>query len=269
MFGEAAKIMMPMLQQAMFSINDKKNMWNVNGKLANSRLIGYLPGGKTQSGYSHSLGFGKTSGRFNFNIGEDLANSKYNTRDMGYFTNANYLDHNAWVGYRWIKPKNWYNNIYLNFNAYYSSRLSPSSYQNANFNVNVNGQLKNLWHVGALVGYEPKYNDFYEPREEGYMFRGWSNYFIDGWFETNNAKKYNLYMELMFVKRSLFNSERYNFNLTNRYRFSDKFSVSHANLRKATINNVGFAGLVNFNDANPANDTVVFGRRDPELSKIL
>ncbi|HUR67288.1 MAG TPA: DUF5916 domain-containing protein, partial [Chitinophagaceae bacterium] len=148
----------------LFSINDKKNMWNVNGKVANSRLIGFLPGGKTQSGYSHSLGLGKTSGRFNFNIGQDLTDDKFNSRDMGFFTNNNFLDHYAWVGYRWTKPTKLYNNIYMNFNAYYSRRLKgPSSFQNANFNANVNGQLKNLWYVGALVGYEPKYNDFYEP----------------------------------------------------------------------------------------------------------
>ncbi|MBC7874123.1 MAG: carbohydrate binding family 9 domain-containing protein, partial [Ferruginibacter sp.] len=238
----------------LFSINDKKNMWNVNGKIANSRLIGYLPGGKTQSGYSHSVGFGKTSGRFNFSVGEELANSKFNTRDMGYFTNANYIDHYAYAGYRWIKPKIWYNNIYLNFNAYYSRRLSPGTFQNANINANVNGQLKNLWYVGALVGYEPKYNDFYEPRKEGRMFRGWSNYFVDAWFETNNAKKYSLYSELMYIKRSLFNSERYNFTLSNRYRFNNKLSVNHRLNIAPQNDNTGFASIV-------GND-VIFGRRD-------
>ena len=239
---------------AMFSINDKKNMWNVNGKVANSRLIGYLPDGKTQSGYSHSLNFGKTSGRFNFNIGEELANSKYNTRDMGYFTNANYVDHYAWFGYRWTKPKGIYNNIYLNLNAYYSRRLSPGKFQNANFNANVNGQLKNLWSVGALVGYEPENNDFYEPRKEGRVFRGWSNYFLDAWFETNNAKKYSVYTEIQYVKRNLFNSEKYSLNLNNRYRFSNKLSISHSLNLSPQNNNTGFADIV-------GND-VIFGMRD-------
>jgi hypothetical protein len=155
----------------LFSINDKKNMWNVSGKVATSNLVGALPNGKYKSGYSHSFNFGKTSGRFNFNINEDLTNKKFNSNDLGYFTTTNYIDHYAWVGYRWNKPKGWYNNIYLNFNTYYSRRLAPSTYQNANFNINVNGQMKNLWFVGALFGYDFAYNDFYEPRVPGKMFR--------------------------------------------------------------------------------------------------
>jgi len=238
----------------LFSLNDKKNMWNVSGKVANSRLIGYLPDGKTQSGYSHSLSFSKTSGRFNFNIGQDLTNSKFNSNDLGYFTMTNFVDHYLWAGYRWNKPTSWYNRINLNFNTYYSRRLSPGTFQNANINANVNGQLKNLWFVGVMAGYEPKYNDFYEPRKAGRVFRGWSNYFIDAWVETNSAKKYSLYSELMYVKRSLFNSERYNFNISNRYRFSNKLSVSHRMNLGPQNNNTGFAAI--------SGNEVIFGKRD-------
>lgn len=241
---------------ALFSLNDKKNMWNVNGKFASSNLVGYLPGNKTLSGYSHSVGFGKTSGRFNFNVGQDLTNDKFNSNDLGYFTFGNTLDHYAWMGYRWIKPTKWYNNIYLNFNVFYSRQLKPSIYRSANFNVNVNSQLKNLWYVGSLVGYEPEYNDFFEPRKAGYVFRGWSNYFLDFWFETNNAKKYGLYAEAFYVKRNLFNSERYNFNMSNRYRFNDKLSVNHRINLQPQNNNTGFAGF------DPNTGEPVMGKRD-------
>lgn len=241
----------------LFDFNNKKNMWNVGGKVANSRLIGYLPGGETQSGYTHSIYFGKTSGRFNFNIGEDLVDNKFNSNDLGYFTFNNSLDHYAWFGYRWIKPSKWYNNIYLNLNAWYSRQLTPSYYRNANFNANVNGQLKNLWYVGALVGYEPKYNDFFESRT-GRIFKGWSDYFVDGWFQTNSAKKYNLYSELLYVGRSLFASKRYQFNFQQRYRFSSKFTVIHGMYLEPQTDNVGFA---NHYDALGA-PTYYFGRRD-------
>ena len=241
---------------ALFSFNDKKNMWNINGKAASSNLIGYLPGGKTLRGYSHSLGLGKTSGPFNFNVGQDLTNDKFNSNDLGYFTFGNTLDHYGWAGYRWIKPKKWYNNIYLNFNVFYSRQLKPSVYRSANINVNVNSQLKNLWYVGALVGYEPKYNDFFEARKEGYVFPGWSNYFLDVWFETNGAKKYGLYADAFYVKRSLFGSERYNLILSNRYRFNDKFSLSHRINFQPQNNNTGFAGF------DAVTGEPVMGKRD-------
>lgn len=240
----------------LFDFFDKKNMWNVGGKVANSNLIGYLPGGKTQSGYSHTAYFSKASGRFNFNLQQELTNNKFNSNDLGYFTFNNFLDHNLWVGYRWTKPGKFYNNIYLNFNAYYSRRVTPAAYRSANFNANVNGQLKNLWYVGLFLGHEPKFNDFNEPRREGYVFKGWSDYFIGTWFQTNNSKKYNIYTELYFVSRSLFHSKKYQVNFNQRYRFSNKFTVRHGINFEPQTNNAGFASI-----DNSTND-IIFGRRN-------
>jgi len=239
---------------ALFSLNDKKNMWNVSGKVANSRLMGYLPGGKTQSGYSHSFSMSKTSGRFNFNAGQELTNAKFNSNDLGYFTMTNFLDHYLWMGYRWIKPRSFYNNLYLNFNIYYSRRLDPGTFQSASVNANINGQMKNLWYVGALAGYEPKNNNFYEPRVPGRVFRGWSNYYTNLWFETNSAKKYGVYSEIMYIQRSLFNSTRFDFTLNNRYRFNNKLTVSHRVNYAPQKDNVGFAAI--------SGNDVIFGRRN-------
>lgn len=245
----------------LFSLNDKKNTWNVSGKAAFSNLVGYLPDGKTQSGYSHNLSFGKTSGRFNFNVGQELTNNQFNSNDLGYFTFTNFIDHFAWMGYRWTKPSKWYNNFRVNVNGYYSRRLKPGSFQSANFNINANGQLKNLWFAGALFGYEPESNNYYEPRVQGRVFRGWSNYFMNGWFETNNAKKYTLYTEVLYIKRNLFSSERYNFGFQNRYRFNNKLTISHTINIAPQTNNTGFAGF----DGND----IIFGKRDVKTVENL
>ncbi len=238
----------------LFDFNDKKNMWNVGGKIANSRLINAGPGGKTISGYDHNIYFGKTSGRFNFSLTQELSNDKFNTNDLGYFTFNNFLDHSLWAGYRWIKPTSWYNNIYFNFNAYYSRQLTPSAYRSANVNVNVNGQLKNLWYAGISLAYEPEYNDFNEPRVAGRFFRGWKSRIADAWFQTNEAKKYMLYMELLYVDRSLFNGKRYQYNFTQRYRFNNKLSITHNLYAEPQANNIGFAAI--------DGSDVIFGRRD-------
>lgn len=238
----------------LFDFNDKKNTWNVGGKVATSNLIGYLPGNRTKTGYAHMLYFGKISGKFNFNVSQELSDSKYNNNDLGYFTINNFLDHYTWAGFRWIKPTSWYNNVRLNFNAFYSRRLLPADYRAANFNVNVNGQLKNLWYVGMLVGYEPEFNDFYEPRMEGRVFKGWSSLFFDGWFETNSSKKYSVYSEILYVTRNMMNSKRYELEVGQRYRFSDRFSISQGIELEPQTNNVGFAAI--------SGNDVIFGRRD-------
>jgi hypothetical protein len=230
-------------------------MWNVGGNFFTSNLYG-LPGQKTISGYSHNIYFGKTSGRFNFNITENLTDKNFNSNDLGYFTYNNFIDHYLWAGYRWIKPTNWYNNLYLNFNFSYSRQLFPAMYRNANININVNGQLKNLWYVGALIGYEPRYNDFNEPRMPGRVFKGWSDHFIDAWFQTNSSKKYNLNGEVLYIARSLYKGKRYFINLSQKFRFNHKFSVSYGLSMEPQTANVGFATI------DGSTNDIIFGKRN-------
>lgn len=239
---------------ALFSLNDKTNTWNIGGKAGTSNLMNYLPDGKTKRGYTGNIYFGKTSGHFNFNVSQTLTDSKYQINDLGYFTFNNFTESNLWMGYSWTKPSNWYNQLRLNFNAGYSRRLKPSVYQNANFNLNVNGQLKNLWHTGFMLGYEPSGNNFYEPHVEGRFFKGWSSVFVDAWTETNNAKKYQFYTEFFYVARSYFSSKKYQLNMAHRYRFTDKLSVRYAIYIEPQKENVGFADFL-------GND-IIFGKRN-------
>ena len=74
---------------ALFDLNDKKNTWNVGGNVSVSNLL--FGKGKNITGYAHSLYFGKTSGRFNFTVYQELFNDKYDKSDMGYVTNNNFL----------------------------------------------------------------------------------------------------------------------------------------------------------------------------------
>lgn len=239
---------------ALFDINSKNNMWNIGGKIANSNLVGYLPQNKTQSGYSHTIYLGKTSGRFNFNIQQELVTSKFNSNDLGYFTFNNYIDHNLSMGYKWIVPGHWYNRIFLNFNTSYSRRLNPGDFQNASINTSLNTQLKNLWWIGGSIGFEPKSQDFYEARVQGRMFRRPGSAFVNGWFNTNDAKKYFISLNMFFSQRTVSKSRRYDVNFSHRYRFNNKLSIGHELNTQFQPNNVGYATL--------QNDDIIFGSRN-------
>ncbi len=241
---------------ALFDFYDKKNKWNIGGKVGTSNLMGYLPGGKTQTGYTHSIYFGKVSGRFNFNVYEDLTDANYDINDLGYISTTNFLDHGLWMGYKWIKPSKWYNNLRLNFNANYSRRLKPTAYQNANFNMNVNGQLKNLWYAGISTGYEPVPYDYYEARVPGRVFKGWSDYFADVWAETNSAKKYSGYGEVLYAVRKMMNGKRLDLSLQQQYRFNQKFTLIHNVFTGLQPNNVGFAAI------DDSTHDIIFGLRN-------
>ena len=246
---------------ALFELNDKKNTYNLGGKFAVSNLVNYLPDGKTQTGFSHELHFQKTSGNFNFNLSQERTDNKYNCNDLGYFTNNNYLNHYLWLGYHWIKPKNWYNRINLNVNnnlSFLAQKIEPISetYQSASFNVNANVQSKKLWYLGVFAGYSFPKNDFYEPRTPGWFFKRGATVDWSTWFESNNSKKYSFTVQV-FNRNSIDFYKGFNMDLffMQSMRFNNKLSVSQSIDFNPSFNNMGYTYIDGNTDIN-------FARRD-------
>lgn len=251
---------------ALFDFNNKKNTFNWNGKFALSQII--TPA-HTDKGYSHNLGFGKTGGRWNFQLGQELADEKYNINDMGILYNNNYIDYSLWTGYRWLKPGSWYNSIQVNFNAFYNQLFKRftgqkvnSMYQSFNTNTNANVQLKNLWWAGVFLGYAPEGNDFYEPRKESYSFRTSLRKQYSAWVETNSAKKYYVSLNYFLAKRSLFNSATHQINFSHRYRFNDKISMRQDLYYSPASNDAGFYDPRDANGNKVVTDDILFARRN-------
>lgn len=244
---------------ALVDLYDKKNMWNVGGNVSISNT--FVPGTAT-TGYAHSIYFGKVSGQFNFNVWQDLFDDKYDKTDMGYYTNNNTMDQGIWMGYSWIKPTRWYNQFRINMNMFYSrlvkgideQKRSEMMYQNASINININGQLKNLWWVGANLNGGPKRHDFYEPRVYGKVFTDKPRMYANIWWESNYAKKLSFGGNLSLGKGTYFNRTLYSFGLFGKIRFSSKFSIDHQMAIDGTNNQAGFAAVDNGN--------VYFSKRD-------
>ena len=248
---------------ALFDFNDKKNKWNIGGNVSFSNLLG--KDGKNTTGYAHRIYFGKTSGRFNFNIWQDLFNNKYDKSDFGYFTNNNTMDQGAWAGYKWIKPKSWYNQIRINTNFYYSRLVTPIDilkrkemmYQNASINFNFNAQTKKLWWFGANINGGPKRNDFYEPRYYGRVFQDKGRINANLWWESNSAKKLSWGGSLYAGTGGVFKRKNTEYNLYGKIRFSSKFSVDNSVNISSSKNQAGWAANISAN-----RDTIIFSRRN-------
>jgi len=236
---------------AMFDFNNKKNTYNWNGRVSLSRLIGQKI--QNGTGYLHELEFAKRGGRFNFELGHEVVDPNYNIADMGFFTATNYIENTLWLSYRWVKPGTWFNQLRINYNLGHSMRFKGGEYQYLFTNVNSNAQLKNLWWVGAFVGYNPEGNDFFEARN-GQSFRTSERWNFESWVETNSAKKYSVRSSVFASFLKLQNGRNLNVSLGQKYRFSDKLSVSHRIVYQPFSNNVGFDGF--------EGSTSVFALRD-------
>lgn len=248
----------------LLDLNNKKNTYNLNGKLAVSQIYG--PSQKTSVGQAHIIGFNKAGGNWRFQLLEDATDAKYDINDMGILFNNNYLDHYFWTSYRWQKPTSWYNRIQVNFNAYYSRLYSKvqdqkinSRFQVFTTNVNANMQLKNLWFVAMYVGYVSEGNDFYEPRITGSSFKTPQRIQFNPSLATNSAKKYYVNFDYFFAIRSLFNSPNHRINFSQRYRFNDKFSITQQVRYNPTINDAGYYSQ--YFENNTLKD-IIFSRRN-------
>ncbi len=235
-----------------FNLNNKKNEYNWNGKIALSNR--YNKGTAPVSGYMHNLGFGKISGRFIFQFNQELTDEKYDPNDLGILFKNNYLDHYFYIGYHINKPGKWYNNLHFNNNFSYSRRYRPDVYQNFNYNGNINGQLKNLMQTGININYNPKGNDFYEPRVANRFFKTPSGASLTAWMITNTSKKYSVYFEASMGYKNLFHNNFYEISVENKYRFTDKFSIGNELNLSPSINQVGFADITS--------SDIIFSRRD-------
>jgi hypothetical protein len=248
---------------ALFDFNDKKNTWNVGGSVSFSNIIDT----KTTTGYAHSIYFGKTSGRFNFNIWQELTNARYDKSDLGYFTNNNTMDQGIFAGYNWIKPSKWYNQLRVNVNTFYSRLVTPIDllkrkdlmYQKLGINLNGNAQLKNLWMVGFNINGSPAgQNDFYEPRVTGRVFRDRGRIGMYMFWNSNEAKKLSWGGNVFTGTGGIFKRKRLDAGLNGKIRFSSKFSVDHTISLENVGNQTGFAAI-QYNGNNP--DTIIFSRR--------
>lgn len=251
----------------LFDLNDKTNTWNVGGVIGMSALLGQ--NNKNVMGYTHNFYFGKTSGRFNFNVWQELSDAKYDKSDMGYFTNNNTMDQGVWMGYSWIKPTKWYNQLRVNFNGWYSRLVTPldavkgrdKMYQGAGFSTNVNGQLKNLWWVGININGGPANNDFYEPRVAGRVFSNKGRIGLNAWWNSNEAKKYSWGGNLFVGTGGVFVRKSFDWGLYGKIRFNSKFSVDHNISTENAKNQPGWAAVL-WANAPGQTDTVIFSRRN-------
>lgn len=239
----------------MWDLYDKQVDWNVWGWVNHSRLSDYEQVGKTTTGNLYSLFLGKFKGRFNFEVHRHFADQYYSQRDLGFFNNNNYIEHGIWAGYKWLKPKSIYNNIYVNFNANYSEMHKPRDYQNFRINANVNGQLKNLWNLGFNGDWRPESQDFYEPRRSGKMVKLPSSWMRGMWVSTNRAKKYSASMEIYHRSSAKYRSKGTEFYVGNNYRFSNKLSAGLTSYMEFFNRNLGFAFI------DKSTEQVVMGLR--------
>jgi hypothetical protein len=242
------------VSMALINLNDKTNTWNIGGKAGLSKLIGAGPNKSTINGYTQSIYFGKTSGRFNFQITSDLTDNKFDKNDLGFQNNNNFFDNGFYFGYNWNKPKKWYNNMGVNINGYISRLLTPIDalkqkghmLQEQFYAANFYGQTKKLWQWYSNFNIRTDGNDYYEARKAGQVFKraGRLNWYVN--ISSNEAKKYSISPEFAIRRNGQFkNAVGYILGMSQKIRLNQQFSVEHLISYDKGKNQVGYTARLN------------------------
>ena len=223
-----------------FSLNDKKNIWNIKGTGKMSNISS--PGTEDDAtGYSYNLKFGKQSGKFVYNFAQQLTDNQFNPNDLGILFNNNFFDNSIFGEINLYKGKKIYNEFHAFVQARYSQRYKPRAYQNVGLYSGMYMQFKNLWSINSNIEWNPEGNDFYEARN-GQVFKTSPYKFAGLEINSNRSKKYNAGGFTYFNLKDQFNGIGYDAGFYQNFRFSNKFSLGNDFSYQPRINYAGWVG---------------------------
>jgi hypothetical protein len=205
----------------LFNLNDKKNVYFLNG----SAKMSYLRDSTSRTGFNYELKTGKQSGTFTYSYLLQFADKNFDPSDMGFFTNNNFINQTVNLSYNIFKPGNWYNQWQNWTNVAYSRRVESTDYQSLNVMLGSYVQFKNFWSVETDINYNAAAHDYYESRS-AQMYKAPENFSVAVYVNPNRAKAYHLGGNFRYRAQSLFRGKEFNFYLYQNLRVNDRLGFN-------------------------------------------
>jgi hypothetical protein len=247
-----------------FSLNNKKNSYNISAKGAMSNNLSKTDTIANQYtdlfGFHYGVALNKTSGWFQAAIYQDAMNPTYNINDMGVTRQTNFIDRGLSMSVfqfnPWRKTLNSNATISVNQNENFTSHRTNSIHIELNTNVT----FRSFWNFWLGGNYDPIGDiDYYEPRVPGRIYLRPVGHTAWGGFNSDNRKKLTVNFNAYGGRTGLISptigyNPYFGFNFNPSLRASDKLTIS------ASVNyseDDGDRGFVNFDQ----NDDIIFGLR--------
>lgn len=206
-----------------FKLGTKSNKYQVDGFGAYSHKS--LPGDSVSNGYRYAVNVAKISGNFKFRLTQLVESDKYNPNDLGLLFSANEFTHSLSGSYEQFKPKN---KKIQNWGLYsfsqYSNTYKTKEFQYFLTNLEYDLLFKSRFFTFFFVEYKSDFNDFYEARTPGRVYKGPG--YIGGitGISTDYRKRLAADARIAYFDTHEFDMPYYEFKLFPRYRFNDHLS---------------------------------------------
>lgn len=250
----------------LYDIKTKDSKYGIDGGFAMSNVYN----GNEQNpvtGFEGDFEIGKLSGNHQYDLDFEFKTKKYDKNDLGFQRRNNIMEISGSYSYRIFEPKGKFNNytIFLWSNLRYlmkQDKDSPSYVEKSDlytenrvgFNFRATTKKQLSFGVNANTGVGKQYN-YFEPRVDGRFFKENPSAGFNQWISTDFSKKFAIDVNYFYGFR--FDEARtfLNFEISPRYRISNKFSIIYDFDYSIAKNQKGY---VNVDD----NENIIFGNRD-------
>lgn len=237
----------------MWDLNDKKNIYNVNGgfKVSNVR-----ENGENTNGYWFDTSFGDKAGNWQYSIGYEMADEDYDINDLGFQFFNNYQTVYANASYQIFEPTKTFNRYSIRYFGRLRYRHSDGAYTGNHMGVNFYATtLKNISFGSNINGSIGKQYDYYEPRIDNRYLTEASRLNFNAWVSSDSSKKFAVQVFGFYGIRVDDPYKIYEVGSEFRYRFSDKFSLEYEIELFKAQNDKGYVDEL-------SDGTIIFGNRD-------
>lgn len=234
-----------------FDVADKGNSFRTSGRAIVSN-VNEESGFKT--GFRSEWDFFRIKGKFRYRVGHDFANKTFDMNDLGVNFTNNYNNFTASISYEIFEPTEVFNRYQFSLTTRHRRLYKPNVQTRNTYNFDTFFLTVKRFAFGVNGSYSTENKDYFEPRVDGKFVIFPANVGGRAFVSSDYRKKFAY--DIRAGGRIAFENPRrsYFFNVSPRYRFSDRFAMILNS--EISIDNDIF-GYID----NTEND-VFFGQRD-------
>ncbi len=245
-----------------FALFDKKNVYALGGTMRYS----HISGKNSKDGYNSVLSFKKVSGKFQFDVNQNIESENYNPNDLGFLQAPNEFTTNATFAYKQLTPTKHFLTYIYSLGVSNSYLYTPFKWSELKMSASAFYFFKNFWDLTFMYESSPVWqNNYFELRTPGKMVRMMPWHYFGANGSSDSRKRFFVGLDLGYAFTPAFrNASLYRGQCNMRYRFSNWLSMSLEASGSFDQGNVGFAFLRETNG-----DPIIGWRKVNERTTVL
>jgi len=257
-----------------FNIKNKPNSFFVEGGLYNSILT--KP--KSSNGQQYQLNVGKLGGKFRYGVRNEIVSPTYNHNDLGFFTQYNFYNKQAYFTYVQYKPVGIFNSTNHNLTVSHTHRIEPFVYTDFAINLSSWFVLNSFDGLGYTLETSPyRGRDYFSPRTEGRYFKTFASNFANIFFSSDYRRRLALdvraslttYQESPWQEQTYTIAPRWRVNNRLMFIFSYQITQRKNELGYAVFNNAGTTAIENQEAAFYDAAEIYYGKRNVRVTENI